>query len=67
MINYKGVFKQIDLEKIDYYGIEKNKESFIINLNKVFYIEFIEFEIFNMLDLNIYFSIDKKIWVDIKQ
>ncbi|EGT3478053.1 hypothetical protein JDX56_000831, partial [Campylobacter coli] len=56
MINYKGVFKQIDLEKIDYYGIEKNKESFIINLNKVFYIEFIEFEIFNMLDLNIYFS-----------
>ncbi|MGI7748657.1 hypothetical protein ACNGLC_02335 [Campylobacter coli] len=67
MINYKGVFKQIDLEKIDHYGIEKNKESFIINLNKVFYIEFIEFEIFNMLDLNIYFSIDKKIWVDIKQ
>ena len=28
MTNYKGVFKQIDLEKIDQYDIEKDKESF---------------------------------------
>ncbi|ECL9233740.1 hypothetical protein FT461_09085, partial [Campylobacter coli] len=67
MTNYKGVFKQIDLEKIDQYDIEKDKESFIVNLNNMFHVEFIEFEILDMLDVEIYFSVDKKNWTEIKQ
>ena len=67
MTNYKGVFKQIDLEKIDQYDIEKDKESFIVNLNNMFHVEFIEFESLDMLDVEIYVSVDKKNVTEIKQ
>ncbi|MCV3480622.1 hypothetical protein L8X32_01465 [Campylobacter lari] len=67
MTNYKGVFKQIDLKKIDHYDIKKDKESFIINLNNIFHIEFVEFEILNMFDIKIYFSVDKATWIEFKK
>lgn len=67
MTNYKGVFKQIDLEKIDCYSLEKDEESFVINLNNIFHIEFIEFEILDKFDIKIYFSGDKITWIEKKE
>ncbi|MCV3381247.1 hypothetical protein L8V77_02500 [Campylobacter sp. IFREMER_LSEM_CL2127] len=55
------------MEKINYYDIEKNKKSFIVNLNNNFHVEFIEFEIFDMLDVKIYFSEDKITWLEKKE